>query len=203
MRGSRERRLCQEKLMAAKSNTNGTGKLLLTERQRAQLLGWLHQAAPCRRHADALDHLDQVATQFSNDIQHLGFRPSAETMDLCWNSGSFERKYFRRLDKLSPAEREADDVGTKEADRLLSGLVDNVAQCWKEATGSPLPAFEPAYFEWIGDDVPTLALLAASHPLWLIFDAVGLKLSSWGGNILIWKARKRAGEDIEDTFTGH
>jgi len=61
-------------------------------------------------------------------------------MDLCWNSGSFERKYFRRLDKLSPAEREADDVGTKEADRLLSGLVDNVVQVlergdWFSPTG--------------------------------------------------------------------
>jgi hypothetical protein len=184
--------------MPAKSNGETKAKLLLTAKQRRQLTKLLYEAQPQGPHYKALQRIDRLAAKFSNDIKSLGFRPHSETIDQCLGSEYFNRKFVSRRKRLSSAERKVDNAGIDKAENLLRRLVRNVARNWKAATGQPLPALEAHVIEWGGYGYrPGLTIFAANHPLWLMFDALRLKLSAFTVGWLVIYARKRAGENIE------
>jgi hypothetical protein len=184
--------------MRAKSNGETKAKLLLTAKQRRQLTKLLYEAQPQGPHYKALQRIDRLASKFYSDIQSLGFRPHAELIDQCLGSKFFQRKFVSRRRKLSPAERKVDNAGIDKAEKLLRRLVRNVARNWKAATGQPLPALEAHVIEWGGYGYrPRLTAFAANHPLWLILDALMLKLSAFTVGWLVIYARKREGENIE------
>jgi hypothetical protein len=184
--------------MAASSSEKTTSKLLFTPKQRSQLSKLLKEAKPAGMHDEAIDRLERSAAKFSEDIKSLGFRPFIEDWDRGLSSKSYEQSYVLRIEKLSAAELKKEWVGVGKANLLLKNLATDLGRCWKETTGHPLPQLTAEVLERCGAGYRReLAVIATSHPLWLILDAVGLKVSASTVNYLVCDARRRGGENIE------
>jgi hypothetical protein len=182
--------------MTAKSSTKS--KFSLTRKQRSQLSKLLKEAQPGGKHDEAIDRLERLGAKFSEDISSLGFRPAIEDWDRGLSSRSYERTYNLRIEKLSAAELKKEWVGVGKAGLLLKNLATDLVLCWKETTGRPLPRLTAEVLERCGVGYRReLAVIATSHPLWLILDAVGLKVSASTVNYLVCDARRRGGENIE------
>jgi hypothetical protein len=183
--------------MIAGSNAKAEAKFF-TDKRRNQLTKLLKKAKPWVMQDKAIDRMESLAAKFSEDIRRLGFRPFIEDWDRCLSSESYQERFDRRVQLSSAESKRKQLLGIKKADLLLKGLITNVARCWKETTGQPLPKLTAEVLERCGVGYwPELAVVAATHPLWLIFDAVELKVSGWTVNQLVCDARLRAGENIE------
>jgi hypothetical protein len=184
--------------MTAKSSATTEAKFALTRKQRSQLSELLKEAKPGGSHDDAIDRLERLGVKFVEDMESLGFRPFIEDWDRGLSSRSYERTYNLRIEKLSNAELNKEWVGVGKANLLLKNLATDLVLCWKETTGRPLPRLTAEVLERCGVGYRReLAVIATSHPLWLILDAVGLKVSASTVNYLVCDARRRGGENIE------
>jgi hypothetical protein len=185
--------------MPAKASAKRTtAKLLFTRKQRSQLSKLLYAAQAQGPHDRTLQRLDRLAAKFTKDIRDLGFRPRYEIFDRCETSEEFEKRWTRRcMKRSSPEERKIDKAGLNKADSLVRGLVRNIARIWKKATGHRLPTLETEVLTWCGPGYRReFTALAGRHPLWLILDAVGLKLAAWHVNWLDWYVHRRTGEKM-------
>jgi hypothetical protein len=183
--------------MAASSSGKTTPKLLFTLKQRRQLMKLLQDAAPHRNHDKALERMDRSGAKFINRLQSVGFRPMTELWERVISSKAYERRFETRAEKLSPAGHRRQLFGIGKAEDLLRAFVTDVGRCWKETTGHPLPKLAPEVLDRCGVGYwPELTVIAASHPLWLIIDAVQVKVGAWAVNHLVCYARREAGEKI-------
>ena len=185
--------------MTAKSSGKTMPKFLFTDKQRRQLSKLLNKARPQRSHDKAINRMERLAAKFSEGINSLGFRPIAEDLDRVLSSKSYEQSYNLRIEKLSAAELKNESVGVGKAGLLLKNLATDLVLCWKETTGRPLPRLTAEVLQRCGVGYRREhAVIATSHPLWLILDAVGLKVSASSVNYLVCDARRRGGENIEE-----
>jgi hypothetical protein len=184
--------------MTSKSSTKTETKFSLTRKQRSQLTKLLKEAKPAGKHDEAIDRLERLGAKFSEDINSLGFRPFIEDSDRGLSSRSYERTYNLRIEKLSNAELKKEWVGVGKANLLLKNLATDVGRCWKRATGRSLPRLSVEMLKRSGIGYRhELAGLTASHPLWLIFDAIEVKVSASTVNWLVCFARRQLGEKIK------
>jgi hypothetical protein len=184
--------------MTAKSSGKTMPKSLFTPKQRSQLSKLLKEARPAGMHDATIDRLERSAVKFSEDIKSLGFRPFIEDWDRGLSSSSYERTYNLRIAKLGNAELNKEWVGVGKANLLLKNLATDVGRCWKRATGRSLPRLPAEILKRSGVGYRReLAGLAASHPLWRVFDVVEVKVSASTVNWLVCFARRRLGEKIK------
>jgi hypothetical protein len=184
--------------MAASSRGKTTNKLLFTLEQRSQLNKLLKEAKPAGNHDDAIDRLERIGAKFVEDMESLGFRPFIEDRDRGLSSRSYERTYSLRIEKLSNAELNKEWVGVGKANLLLKDLATEVGRFWKRATGRSLPRLSVEMLKRVGVGYRhELAGLTARHPMWLIFDAVEVKVSASTVDWLVCFARRRLGEKIK------
>jgi hypothetical protein len=162
------------------------GDLLLTQKQQSELAQLLHDAAPERSHGETLRRLDQLAATFRKDLQSLGARPGMEILDECLGRESYVDDVAKLLEMPASAEDEEKVVRIEGADDCFHSFVRDVGEYWEEATGGPLPTFAAEFLEKCGVGYrPELANRATGHPLWLMFEAVGLKVSAWTVNLMV------------------
>jgi hypothetical protein len=184
--------------MTANSRAKTEAKFSFTRKQRSQLTKLLNKVRPQRSHDEAIDRMERLAAKFGEGINSLGFRPVIEDLDRLLNSKSYEQSYNLRIEKLSAAELKRESAGVGKAGLLLKNLATDLVICWKETTGRPLPRLTAEVLERCGVGYRReLAVIATSHPLWLILEAVDLKVSALTVNYLVCDARKRGGENIE------
>jgi hypothetical protein len=146
----------------------------------------LKEAKPQKAHDKALQQIGRLAAKFSEDIKSLRFRPFVEDLDRLLSSKLYEQSYCVRIEKLSAAELKKEWIGVGKANRLLKKVAADVSLCWQGATGRSLPRLPAKILQRSGLGYRReFAALAASHPLWLIFDAVGLKVSASTVNQLV------------------
>jgi hypothetical protein len=167
--------------MPTQSSAFTGAKLLFTHEQRRQLAKLLNEAQPQGSHDKALAQMDRLAAKFRSDLRTLGFRPFVEILD----QGISGREKRERL------------LGIQQAEELLRYLVFDIGRCWKETTGQPLPTLTTEVLDRCGLGYwPELSVIAASHPLWLVIDAVEVKLGALTVNHLVCWARWESGEKI-------
>jgi hypothetical protein len=184
--------------MIAKSSAKTEAKFSLTDKPRRQLSKLLNKARPQRSHDKAISRMERLAAKYSDGINSLGFRPAIEELDRLLGSKSYDQSYKLRIKKLNAGELKKESIGVGKAGLLLKNLATDLVLCWKEATGRPLPRLTAEVLERCGVGYRReLAVIATSHPLWLILDAVGLKVSASTVNYLVCDARRRGGEKIE------
>jgi hypothetical protein len=175
--------------MTANSRAKTEAKFSFTRKQRSQLTKLLNKVRPQRSHDEAIDRMERLAAKFGEGINSLGFRPVIEDL---------EQSYNLRIEKLSAAELKRESAGVGKAGLLLKNLPTDLVICWKETTGRPLPRLTAEVLERCGVGYRReLVVIATSHPLWLILEAVDLKVSALTVNYLVCDARKRGGENIE------
>ena len=176
--------------MPGKASSKATTESLFTSKQRYQLSKLLNDARPQKADRIALDLMDQLAAKFKKEIKALGFRPTVEDRDLALGSKSYAQRHMVRFEKLSIAERKKWWDGVGRADCLLLEFAADIGRCWKEATGRPLPKVKASVHQRCGEGYRReLAGLATTHPLWLILDALDLKVGARTVNELIRKVR--------------
>jgi hypothetical protein len=146
---------------------------------------------------DGLCHCAPIAAKFSNDLQSSGFRSLGEIPHRHTNSKAHDQKSRSQTEKLNPAANRRQMIAIeKKAKDLLYDFVTDVGRCWKETTGHPLPQLTREVLDRCGGYRPELAVLAASHPLWVIFNAVEIKVGAHAVNHFVCYARRAAGEKI-------
>jgi hypothetical protein len=120
-----------------------------------------------------------------------------ETLDECLGRESYVDDVAELLDTLDSAEAEEKVFSIEGADDCFHSFVRDVGEYWKEGTGGPLPTLAAEFLDKCGVGYrPELAERAAGHPLWLMFEAVGLKVSAWTVNLMVCIARSEARENI-------
>jgi hypothetical protein len=173
------------------------GDLLLTQKQQSQLAQLLHDAAPERSHGETLRRLDQLAATFRKDLQSLGVRPCMEMLDECLGRESYVDDVAKLIEMPASAEAKEKVFSIEGADDCFHSFVRDVGEYWREGTGGPLPTLSAEFLEKCGVGYrPELAKRATGHPLWLMFEAVGLKVSAWTVNLMVCIVRREAGENI-------
>jgi hypothetical protein len=84
-------------------------------------------------------------------------------------------------------------VGERTIDAQFRALCDGVAFDWNEIVGRPLPDLEyRRKFQSDGSFVPGAEMTVGQHPLWLVLDAVGIKIDAYILDEVIAAARQRA-----------
>lgn len=166
---------------------------------RGRLARMLPVARQLKRPTEAAERLERMAANFHRKILFYGYAPSIE----CWSQATSNAAYSPRVVPEANSFRESDCVQrwkmVGQADELLRELCVDVAECWRRETGRVLPRVNR---EHLVQSVTNLgrgrAGLAREHPLWLVIEATGLRLSATAVDDLVRYAlrevrRKRTG----------
>jgi hypothetical protein len=176
---------------------DGCPNTIFTDTQRDQLAKLLYNASPQETRDETLQRLERLTTTFNNDLRRLGFRPLVEIGDRASSSRVYHGLFETQMDGLSPMEIEVQTKGIFAAENMLRKLAADVERCWRGATGAPLPRLKRELLKRYGVGFQReLTFHAASHPLWLIVDAAGVKVGAATVNQLVCEARKNEGEEI-------